>query len=318
MRNTTLIQLLDHTAQNNLEDIIRRQILVRAHGRRIDNIARLGGLVQLIIQVLERIADRRVVAELQQLNTELMGGCLQLIEHLCRINQRGLDVVVKLARREHNQVPPSKVILLLDLVAVPPQQLAQARTQIAFPLGFHMGEDLSDAVPRLQLGEAANAAVARLADRLPREELDETLGAVVDKVNVDAVWVVLGAHRGNVVDELLDLVPVGGHGRTVVDDEDGLEGAEVGELGIVLARVDAAGSGAWKVGRHCDCITMYVVRRRSVQILSRWDDEMGRDEMKLVMFSGWWWVVVVGLASFAVRCKVLSDGLLFVLFSPRK
>lgn len=252
MRNTALVQLLHDTAQDDLQNIIRRKRLVAAHGRRVHDIPCLGDLVQLIVEVLERIANRRVVAQLQQLDAQLMRGRLQLIQRLGRLDKRGLDVVVKLARGKHNQIPPRKLAVLLDLVGVPAEQLGQTRTQVALPLGFDMGEDLGDAVTRLKLREPADAAVPRFADGLTGQELDEALGAVVDKVDVDAVRVVLGAHGGDVVDELLDLLPVRGHGRAVVDDEDRLEGAQVGQLGIVLAGVDAASAGAWEVGGHFD------------------------------------------------------------------
>lgn len=57
----------------------------------------------------------------------------------------------------------------------------------------------------------------------------------VDKVEVDAIGVMLGTDGGNLLDEVLHVFPVGHHGGRVIDDEHGVEAPQPVEALLVDA-----------------------------------------------------------------------------------
>lgn len=75
----------------------------------------------------------------------------------------------------------------------------------------------------------------------------QPLGTVVEEEDVDAVWVELGAHRGNAFQQRLDVVPERGNVLAVIDEEHGVEAAEEGERVAVVVEIDARAGGC--VGR---------------------------------------------------------------------
>lgn len=57
----------------------------------------------------------------------------------------------------------------------------------------------------------------------------------VDEVEVDAIRIVLGTDRGNLLDEVLHVLPVWHHGGRVIDDEHGVEASQPVETLLVDA-----------------------------------------------------------------------------------
>jgi hypothetical protein len=96
-------------------------------------------------------------------------------------------------------------------------------------------------------------------------------GAVVQEVNVNTVWVVWGAERGNGAEGITDFSPrATGHGARVVDDKDGIEGGEESIL------VFGAGDAGDARSRRCTarvkkrgCLLCGFISRRSLISWSR-------------------------------------------------
>ena len=57
----------------------------------------------------------------------------------------------------------------------------------------------------------------------------------VDEVEVDAIGVVLGTDGGDLLDEVLHVLPIGCHGGRVIDDEHGVEASQPVEALLVDA-----------------------------------------------------------------------------------
>lgn len=74
---------------------------------------------------------------------------------------------------------------------------------------------------------------------------------VVEKVDVDAVFVVGGADRSDGGEGELGLGPVADHTEGVVDEEDGVECREEGVLVVCCGVRSGDGGGCWDGGSCC-------------------------------------------------------------------
>lgn len=96
-------------------------------------------------------------------------------------------------------------------------------------------------------------------------------GAVVQEVNVDTVWVVRRAERGDGAEGIADFSPrATGHGARVVDDKDGIEGGE--ESILVFGAGDAGDAGSWRCAARVKkggCLLCGFISRRSLISWSR-------------------------------------------------
>lgn len=191
--------------------------------------------MQLVVQVVEGLLHGGVRADVEELDADLVLGHLQVVEHAGDVDERGADVVLEHARRDDDEVERGLLVVRLQLVAVPVEDLRQPRPEVALPARLDLVEDGRRRLAVLLGLRPADPAVPRLAHREARQQ---ALGPVVEEVDVDAVRVVLRADATERLEQLPHIAPVRLHVRRVVDDEHGVEAPEEPQRLIVVAHID--------------------------------------------------------------------------------
>ena len=230
------IQTLDHSTEHHLEYSIRRKYLrtrPAVPGHCVHHIPHAATLLrQPVVELLERLSGAELAADLEELDADLVGRGVELVELLGDADDDRFRVVGGHAVGDDNHVDglhativgvPGARDLGLVVAQVGLDDLVDARSRRGAAGRTHPAEEALDlvgvpdaAVPALGVGAAAR----------------------VEEVDVDAVNIVGGADRGDGAQGFLDFSPgAPGHGPAVVDQEDGVEGAEEG-VGI-LGRCDA-------------------------------------------------------------------------------
>lgn len=178
---------------------------------------------QRIVQLLQGLARALLVANLEELDPNLTQRRIQLIQASRSRHNHALRIIRGLAVRQHDDVQRLRVRCYSAGVSrrsvqveVGAQNAVEARRDRRDPSGPHEVEQPPDFV--------GGTHVAR---RVLRR---------VEEVHVDAVGVVFGRDSGDGLECCAGVAPPreGVHAGGVVDDEDGVEGAE--EVVLVFAQ----------------------------------------------------------------------------------
>ena len=120
------VELLDDGAQDDLEQLVAGQLALAgaAVGDGVDDVADLGLLVELVVEVVEGLLALDVgAAQAEQLDAHLVGRRVGGVQLARDVDDGRLDVVVEGARRQHDQVQRRALLARLELLDVPLQQL---------------------------------------------------------------------------------------------------------------------------------------------------------------------------------------------------
>ena len=126
------VELLDDGAEDDLEELVAGEIAGAGAlvGDGVDNVADLGLLVELVVEVVERLLALDVgAAEAEQLDAHLVLRRVGGVQLARDVDDGRLDVVVEGARRQHDQVQRRALLACLELLDVPLQQLPTALLQ---------------------------------------------------------------------------------------------------------------------------------------------------------------------------------------------
>lgn len=128
------VELLDDGAQDDLEELVAGQVALAGAlvGDGVDDIADLGLLVELVVEVVERLLALDVgAAQAEQLDSDLVGRRVGGVQLARDVDDGRLDVVVEGAGRQHDQVQRRALLARLELLDVPLQQLATASVKVS-------------------------------------------------------------------------------------------------------------------------------------------------------------------------------------------
>lgn len=235
------VQSADHRTENDFQNRIRAQpccLLTRAEKasarlscvravvecRGVDHVTHAGMLVcEVVIHVPERCSGLRIVADLEELDSDLIHGCVQCVELLGHPDDFIFWLVVGCTIGDDDEIERpqnSLVASLLDPLRVELQVYVEDGSHTHGRGGAAAGRDTLEEV--LHVLGLLDAAVACARGSLERIAL--VRGLVVEKVDVDTVFIVLGADGDYGFEDGAGLVPVAAiHGAGVVDEEDGVK-----------------------------------------------------------------------------------------------
>lgn len=128
------VELLDDGAQDDLEELVAGQVALAGApvGDGVDDVADLGLLVELVVEVVERLLALDVgTAQAEQLDSDLVGRRVGGVQLARDVDDGRLDVVVEGAGRQHDQVQRRALLTRLELLDVPLQQLATASVKVS-------------------------------------------------------------------------------------------------------------------------------------------------------------------------------------------
>lgn len=185
-----------HRPEHALQDLIRRQPLATVPRDRIHHIPHIARLSELVVQLPQGLGGAPLVADLEELDPDLPGGGVQLVQFLRGRDDGGLDVVGGHAVGDDDDVDGLAVLgaLLLAGAEVRAEDGIQAAAGRGAAAGADGAEDLLDAL----LG--GDVLVLRRV-------------GLVEEVDVDAVGVVGGADAGDGGEGLGGFAPeAAGHG----------------------------------------------------------------------------------------------------------
>lgn len=173
-------------------------------------------LPNIIIQLLQHHLRLRVLADLKELDTDLPRGRIPPLELARRGDDHGLDVVGGLPVGDDDDVEGLDVLFTLGLEFT--EIRAQDRVQAAAGGGSLLGADAVE--DGFDGGGGGDVAVLGPVGR-------------VQEVDVDAVGVVGGADGRDGLEGVAGFAPAAaGHAAGIVDQEDGVEGGEEGEVRV--------------------------------------------------------------------------------------
>lgn len=128
------VELLDDGAQDDLEQLVAGQVALAGTlvGDGVDDVADLGLLVELVVEVVERLLALDVGAsQAEQLDAHLVLRRVGGVQLARDVDDGRLDVVVEGARRQHDQVQRRALLARLKLLDVPIQQLPTASRRVS-------------------------------------------------------------------------------------------------------------------------------------------------------------------------------------------
>jgi hypothetical protein len=256
------VQASHNCTENNLEDSICRQRLtvVRASGvpsRCINHIAN-ALLSEVIVQLSKSLCRTKLVSDLEELNSNLVRGCLDLVELLSVMHEDTLRVIGGTAVGDDDDVDRLGRVKVTraarDVRNVWFENAVKTRSRGCRTAGTNRLEQLLDLAGVANLEVSARGLGAGT----------DSGGAVVQEVNVDTVWVVRRAERGDGAEGIADFSPrATGHGTRIVDDKDGIEGGE--ESILVFGAGDAGDARSWRCAagvKKGACLLCGLISRR--------------------------------------------------------
>lgn len=128
------VELLDDGAQDDLEELVARELALAGApvGDGVDDVADLGLLVELVVEVVERLLALDVgAAEAEELDADLVGRRVGGVQLAGDVDDGRLDVVVEGAGRQHDQVQRRALLARLELLDVPLQQLSTVSYEVS-------------------------------------------------------------------------------------------------------------------------------------------------------------------------------------------
>lgn len=220
----------DHTAQTHLEQALGRQplILLPTPGHSIDHVADMILATERIVELAQILRRLGLAADLEELDPDLPRLSTHGIQLARRVDDDALDVVRRHAVGDDDDVERFQ----RRLVAV-----GGALERICH-LGQVRFEDLVEPRARRSAAQGPHVLEQRLHRPRGRHVGVPAVSclrvAVVEEVDVETVGVVGGADRGDGRNRSGGLAPrPAGHGSAVVNEEEGVEGAQEGVRRVV-------------------------------------------------------------------------------------
>ena len=195
---------IDRT-KDNLENTIavKLRALGTREGNSINNISQirvLGNNCKLIVQCLEILLRPRIVADLEELHADLLGGRIEPVELPRRFDQHAVRVVGGFAVSDANDIDRLRALgITLVLFNIRYEDVAQSPSKRCVARRVHILEDLANGGTALDM-------------------LVEIRVRVVEEVDVDAVSVVCGAYWRDGLQSVGCLGPTGACHRTRIVD----------------------------------------------------------------------------------------------------
>lgn len=232
-----VVQFADHCTQDHLENTICRQRLIAARldrtpGDSIDHVADVfvptapvvsPVRAQVVVEVAQSLSGRGLVSDLEELDADLVRGRVKLLELSGVAKDDALWVVGGASVRDYDDVDGLDilyiVLVLLQVSHVRPEDALQTSTG----RGSCGREDGLEEV--LDLVGVADVSVTTCGLALACS----FSGSVVEKVEVNAVWIVGSTDGSNGGEGIADFSPrATGHGTRVINDKDGIESGQKG------------------------------------------------------------------------------------------
>lgn len=203
-----------HRAEHDLENTVACQMSPGLTCERdsVDNIPHITiarNFSELVIQLLQGRFSLLIATDLEKLDADLPGGCVELVQLLGGLDQRTLNVVAWFAIRDADDVHGLGCLGRIGVLAqIWSQDLVQTLAGWSTATRSHRIEDLS---------HSASSSDIVMERRV----------AMVEEVDVDAVSVVRRADWSDGLKCFASLAPkTACHGSAVVDEEDSVEGVE--------------------------------------------------------------------------------------------
>ena len=242
-RSLGVIMSPDDGAENTLQHAVGVQSGAGPPGprHRVDHIPDAAVAAQLIVHILQHQRGLGIVADLEELDADLPGGGVEAIEFRRGRQDDGLHVVGGLAVGDDDDVERFDGVFAFSFqfAQIRAEDVVQARARRGAAPGAHAVED------GFHRGRGGDVAVF---DVVP----------FVQEVDVDAVGVPFGADRRDPFQRFGRFAPrAAGHGPGVIDQEDGVKGGEVGEVGVFSGPRAAGGIGNRSCGvggRRCGAV----------------------------------------------------------------
>lgn len=215
------IQPTYDSAKHGLEDKVGSKlgrILTFGPSDGVDDIANTSAVRNGVVEIAQGLAGVGVVADLEELNAELVRRSIEAVELAGGVDNDALRVVLGLAVSQDNDIEG------LDVVKVVSVGFEDGQVGIKDGLEASAGQSAAagadGAEEALDVGGGGDALIAGGAFAAR----GSAVGAVIEEVNIYAVVVMRRANGRNLRQARINLAPSAtGHGTRVINDEGGVE-----------------------------------------------------------------------------------------------